>query len=178
MEQLRAAFEDNAAPAAPLSVEGAEATMTVLVPEDAAIPTQMPGQTAAGNVSIRKMSKAERDSIVSQMVAAYMLATVKEAFAVAPALSNIRIVAVRSTGVSAYGHRQGEVIAAARITRDALAGVQWQSVDALRILKDTSAELVLNERGATRALHPLDVSKEPELAGIIAVIDFDELGDA
>lgn len=177
MGQLAAAFEDNAAPAAPLSVDGAEATLAVLVPEEGAIPDQMPGVTAAGNPSLRKMTKKDHDAYVGVMVSGYLLATVKEAFAVAPGLESVRIIAVRSTGITAYGHHRGEAIAAAVIRREALAGVQWDSVSSRDILKDIAAELVLAERGANRALSPLDLSREPELAAVMEIIDFDELAE-
>jgi hypothetical protein len=32
-------------------------------------------------------------------------------------------------------------------------------------------------RGANRALSPLDLSREPELAAVIEIIDFDELAE-
>jgi hypothetical protein len=178
MQQLAAAFEDNAAPAAPLAVEGSEATVTVLVPEEHSIPDQMPGITAAGNPSIRKMTKKERDGLLGLLVSGYVLATVKEAFAVAPGLTSLRIVAVRSAGLSAYGQRRSEAMVAALIHREALVGVHWAKVDAHTVLKDVASEVILNERGANRALHPLDLSREPGLASIMDIIDFVDVGDA
>ena len=175
MQQLVAAFEDNAAPAAPLAIDGSEATVAVLIPGDDSIPDQMPGITAAGNPSIRKMTKKERDGLIALLVAGYVLATVKETFAVAPGLTSVRIVALRSAGMSAYGTRRGEAVAAALVPRAALAGVLWTQVDAHAVLKDVSEELVLNERGSSGALAPIDLSNEPDLARIVAEIDFEDL---
>lgn len=177
MTQLASAFEDNAAPAAPLSVLDDEASITVLIPDESSIPDQMPGYTAAGNLSIRKMTKKDHDELYALLVCGYILATVKEAFAVSPSLASVRIVGVRSTGKSAYGMRRGEAIAAASIERRALSGVHWNSVDARTILQDVSAELLLVEKGATRALQPLNLAAEPWLADLLQVIDFDELGE-
>lgn len=177
MDQVASAFEDNAAPAAPLAVEGSEATLTVLVPDERSLPGQMPGVTAAGNPSIRKMTKAERDGYSHLLVCGYLLATVKEAFAVAPGLTSIRILAVRSAGISAYGERRGEAMAAAVIQRTALDGVRWKEVNASVILMDVASQLILNQRPPSPGLRPLDLDKEPEIAAIMERIDFDDLGE-
>ncbi|WP_337001319.1 MULTISPECIES: hypothetical protein [unclassified Microbacterium] len=178
MDQLGSAFEDNKAPAAPLGVDGSEATLTVLIPGEHTMPEQVPGHTAAGNVSIRKMTKRERDELYTLLVAGYLLVTVKEAFAVAPSLTSVRIVAVSSAGRSAYGKRRGHAVAAAVISRESLIGVHWSTVDARTVLGDVASELLLNERGANKVLHAIDLSTEPELDAIMSAIDFDELGDA
>ncbi len=57
---LSEAFEDNEAPAAPIAVEGDEVSLTVLVPTDSAVPERMPDTTPAGNLTLRKLPKAER----------------------------------------------------------------------------------------------------------------------
>lgn len=178
MDQLGSAFEDNAAPAAPLAVEGSEATLAVLVPDERSIPDQMPGVTAAGNPSIRKMTKAERDDFAHVVVCGYLLATVKEAFAVAPGLTSIRILAVRSMGISAYGERRGEAMAAALIQRAALDGVHWKEVNASVILHDVASQVIVNQRPPSPVLYPLDLDKEPEISAIMNSIDFDDFGEA
>ena len=52
----------------------------------------------------------ERPSDVNALILSYVLATVKEAFAVAPGLTRVRIVALRSTRIDAYGKSGVEAI--------------------------------------------------------------------
>jgi hypothetical protein len=65
-----------------------------------------------------------------------VLATPKQAFAVAPRVSDLRIVVLRSTQADTYGNVRAEAIVAARIARAALSGVQWTTADALTILNE------------------------------------------
>lgn len=62
-----------------------------------------------------------------------MLATVKEALAVAPALTGANVVALRRTGQDAYGNARIDAILAAHFTRSALRGIQWAQADALQV---------------------------------------------
>jgi hypothetical protein len=173
--QLADAFEDNEAAAAPVGVNGDEVTIVVLLPGDNAVPERMPSTTAAGNLSLKKMTKKEHDAFYAMLAAGYVLVTAKEAFAVAPALGAVRIVAVRGTGTNAYGKKKGEALLATKIRKDATAGVQWTTVDAATVLNDISDELLVNQKGVNKTLSALDLAKEPDLAEVVASIDFDEL---
>jgi hypothetical protein len=175
--ELAKAFEDNEAAAAPLGVSDSEATLVVLLPGEDAIPAKTPSITRAGNPSLKNMTKRDHDLFYNVLAAGYALVTIKEAFAVAPSVDSVRIVAVRAIGTDAYGAKKGEVLVAARIRRERLADVQWASVDAPTILADIADELVMNQKGAAKTLTPLDLTKEPELAQVVAAIDFDELDE-
>lgn len=174
--QLATAFEDNDAAAAPLGVDDGEATIVVLLPGADAVPERLPSTTAAGNLSLKKTTKKEHDAFYGVLAAGYTLVTVKEAFAVAPALQSVRIVAVRGTGIDAYGRKRGEALLAARIRREKLDGVQWATVDAPTILNDISDELEVNQKGAAHTMTALDLAAEPELAKVVDLIEFEELG--
>lgn len=173
MSQLAAAFEDNEAPAAPLEVHETSASLTVLIPDESALPSHAVGTTPSGNVSLRKMPKGQRDELYGQLVSGCVLVTVKEAFAVAPAVEEIRIVAIRRNGLSAYGEQRVEALLAAVIDRSALYGVLWESVDARTILRDVAREMLVNEKGATRALQPLDLAGEQDVSGLLGVVDYE-----
>lgn len=177
LHQLATAFEDNEAAAAPLGVADGEATLVVLLPGDESLPDRTPTTTAAGNIGVKKTTKRDHDLFYNALAAGYTLVTVKEAFAVAPALRSVRIVAVRGAGTDAYGKKRGEALLAARIRRERLVGVQWSQVDAVTILADVSDELVLNRKGVNKTLMPLDLTREPELLSVIDSVDFDELDD-
>jgi hypothetical protein len=98
-----------------------------------------------------------------------VLATPKQAFAVAPRVSDLRIVVLRSTPADAYGKVRPEAILATRIARAALNGVQWTKADALTILNEISSELVTRIAGPSKAFASLDLKTEPEIARLIHV---------
>jgi hypothetical protein len=171
--QLAGAFEDNEAPSAPISVAGDEASLVVLVPAETAVPERMPGTTQAGNLTLRKLPKAERASLYVLLVAGHVLVTLREAFAVAPGINAARVIVLRNGGTDAYGKIRLECIMAGRWTRPSFNGVRWQEADAGTILQDTASELVANIRRSQ--LLPIDLSREPEIATVLAGIDTAEL---
>jgi hypothetical protein len=130
---LSHAFHTSSANATPLSVWNAEAQLVLLIPDPAALPERYPTTTAAGNLSLKKFTKAELADLYKQLVAGLVLAAAKEAFAVAPGVNEIRIVAMRNTPADAYGKVRPEAILATQIVRPALNGVQWTKTDALTI---------------------------------------------
>jgi hypothetical protein len=140
-------FRSSSGNAAPLGVWDAEAHLALLAPDMADLPERHPATTAAGNLSLKKFTKGEMADLYKQLVAGLVLATAKEAFAVAPAVTNTRIVVVRDTPADAYGKIRPEAILAARVARAALNGVQWTKTDALTILNK------INQLRTTHAHH-------------------------
>jgi hypothetical protein len=167
---LSHAFQNSSANAAPLGIWDAEAQLALLAPDPAAVPERHPTTTAAGNLSLKKFTKGEMADLYKQLVAGLVLATAKEAFAVAPGVTDIRIVALRGTPTDAHGKVRPEAILAARIPRAALDGVQWTKSDALSILNEISSELLTRTTGPSKAFAPLDLKTEPEIARLIQVI--------
>ncbi len=172
---LAEAFEDNDAAAAPIGVEAGEASIVVLVPDTSAVPERRPTTTAAGNLSLKKLTKREVADLYKLMVCGYVLTTAREAFAVAPGLCSQRIIAVRTTAPDAYGHVHTEAVLAARFSRESLYGVQWDVADAATIVNDASDELQVKMTGPSQQLTALSMSAEPDLAAVIAAVDLDEL---
>jgi hypothetical protein len=164
---LSHAFQNSSAHAAPLGVWDAEAHLALLAPDPAALPERHPTTTAAGNLSLKKFTKGETADLHKQLVAGLVLTTTKEAFAVAPGLTEIRVVVLRNTPADAYGKTRLEAILAARLVRAALNGVQWTKADALTILNEISSELVTRIAGPSKAFAPVDLKKEPEVARLI-----------
>jgi hypothetical protein len=163
-------FQYSSAHGAPLGAWDAEAQLALLAPDLAAMPERHPTTTAAGNLSLKKFTKGEMADLYKQLVAGLVLATAKEAFAVAPSVIGIRIVAIRSTPADAYGKIRPEAILAARVARAALNGVRWTEADALTILNEISSELVTSIAGPSKAFAPLDLKTEPEIAHLIDVV--------
>jgi hypothetical protein len=168
---LAEAFEDNDAAAAPVGVVGDEASLVVWVPSPVDLPDRMPGVTDAGNVSLRKMTRRESADLYRLMVCGYVLVTIKEAFAVAPGLGAVRIVAVRRTTPDAYGRCETEAVLAARFTRASLQGVRWDDADSTAVVRDTADELTVRTQGASEELTALDLADQPDLAAAIAAVD-------
>jgi hypothetical protein len=172
---LAEAFEDNEAAAAPIGVAGTEASVVVLVPSQSAVPERRPELTAAGNLSLKKLTKRELADFYKLMVCGYVLATVREGFAVAPGLQHLRVVAIRNTGTDAYGKTRVEAVLAAGFARSALQGVQWATADAATVLNDTNEELTAHFAGPSKELTALDLAQEPDLAAVLAAVDLAEL---
>ena len=149
--------------------------MVILVPSTSAVPERRPTVTAAGNLSLKKLTKRESADFYKLLVCGYVLATVKEAFAVAPGLTHVRIVALRNPGTDAYGKARIEALLGARFARAALDGVQWASADAYVVVNDTSTERTARFAGPSKEFAALDLAAEPELAAVVAAVDLEEL---
>jgi hypothetical protein len=169
---LSHALQNSSVYAAPLGIWHAEAQLALLAPDVAALPERHPTTTAAGNLSLKKFTKGELADLYKQLVAGLVLTTAKEAFAVAPEVTDIRVVALRNTPADAYGKIRPEAILAARAARPALNRVQWTQADALTILKEISSELLVRTTGPTKAFASLDLKSEPEIAGLIDGVTF------
>ena len=168
---LEEAFEDNEVPAAAVGISGAELAVVAVVPSLEAVPERTASVTAAGNPSLKKMSKRDRVAIYNEFVAGSLLVTLKEAFAVAPGLQSARVAALRDDGPDAYGNPDLICLIAGRWTRDRLQGVVW-TTDASRILNDSSTELLLTQKGQAKELQPLDLTAEPDIAELLRATDF------
>lgn len=164
---LARAFEDNDAAASPVGVVDREVCLVVIVPPASDLPLRMPSTTRAGNLSLKKLSKTEAADIYKQLVFGHLLLTLREAFAVAPGLHSGRVVAVRASVVDAYGRGEPEIVAALRCTRDALVGVAWDQVDAVRVANDCCTDKLVLQKGVTRALQPLPLTEEPDLHALL-----------
>ena len=171
MEVLARTFEDNLAVAAPLGVNGAEVSLLVVVPGPAALPSRQPAITAAGNLSLKKLTMRESAALYKAIVGGHALATVRETFAVAPRIASARVVVARQGGADTFGVARPEVLLAATFTRD-LDAVRWATADAWQVIQDASDQLVAVEKGVTRGLVPVDLSKEPALADVLGRVDF------
>jgi hypothetical protein len=172
---LAEAFEDNEAAAAPVGVTDQEVSIVVLVPSVEAVPERKPTTTAAGNLSLKKLTKRESADFYLLLVAGHVLVTLKEAFAVAPSIATGRIVAIRPTGINAYGATKTECILAAHVTREAMTGIRWPDVNAATVLNDATSELLVNLKGVNKELTAMGLSGEPDITAVLAAVDMEEL---
>jgi hypothetical protein len=170
-ETLTAAFEDNEAPAVVAGVDCGEVVLMVLVPADDVVPERMPSTTSAGNLSLRKMTKAQRNAFYLSVVFGHLLATVRETFAVAPGVSSARVVAVRWSPADSYGRRKLECVFACVLARTSLSGIQWKSASAPEIVRDAAVAVLMNSRSGD--LRPVDLTNEPDITRLIDSVQFE-----
>jgi hypothetical protein len=173
LETIEEAFEDNEAPAAAVGVEGSELALVMLAPDPSVVPDRMPSTTQAGNLSLRKITKTDAMGYYRQLVCGHVLATLREAFAVAPAVTAARIVVVRRT--VAPSAATVECLLATHVRADALTSIDWRGASAGEILTEAADELLANLRGRTQEFAPVDLRNEPQLRTILGAIDLDEL---
>ena len=96
MSVLTEAFGDNEAKAAVLDVKGDAVSVMVAAPDLTVLPERDWSFTSAGNLSVKKMTAKDRDSYYFDLVFSQLVATLNEAFAVAPGISEINLVLVRN----------------------------------------------------------------------------------
>jgi hypothetical protein len=171
---LAEAFDDNEAPAAAVAVHGDELALVVLVRADDVVPERMPARTQAGNLTLRRLPKADRAALYTTLVLGQLLVTLREAFAVAPGVMAVRAVVLRHAGGDAYGNPRLECLLAGQFSRSSFDGVRWGEADAGTIVEDTANELLVNQRTG-KGLQPLDLRQEPEIQDLIAHVDVGEL---
>lgn len=171
---LAAAFGDNEATAAVVGMAGSEVSLVMLAPDESVVPERLPSLTDAGNLSLRKLPKADRSAIYLEVVLGHLLVTLREVFAVAPALTAARVVVLRRAASNAYGQPGVDPIVAGRWEKAAFDGVHWSSASAVTIARDTASELVLNQ-GRTLELRPLPLTAHPDLANLIGRVDIEDL---
>lgn len=174
MSALGSALQDNDAESAPVGVEDDIASVVVRVPDAETLPQRIPGTTAAGNLSLRKATKTQWNSLYTEMVAGYVVVTAKEVLAAIPSVREASVVAVRRTAPDAYGERQAEALMAARFTRESLDGVLWEQADALQVVTDASTEHVIDHKGVVQEMQALDPDEHPDIAAALVVIDLDD----
>jgi hypothetical protein len=167
MAVLEDAFEDNQSPAAPLDVDGGRASVVMLFPTTSAIPEQKPARTPTGRPTLRKRNKTEIHDLYAKSLASAVLATAKEAFAVAPSLTEATVLVVRKDDRAGNATDYLSAIYAATFTRTHLDALGWASVDPVHELY-TAPGALLKRKGSTGQIVPIDLKNEPELESVLS----------
>lgn len=175
MSFVNASFEANDSKAVAAGVAGDEISLISQVPQLEQVPDKTLGVTEAGNPSLRKATKSDRHALYKTIVAGYIIVTVKEAFAMAPSIQRVRIVAGRRTPEDAYGRTLIEPLVAAWFTRTNLNGIRWEQTTAIQILNDASDELIVAEKGTIKELIPIDLKKHPKLTDLAHSASLNEI---
>ena len=93
---IEQAFADNEAPAAAIDCDGDRTTVVMqFVQPEAIVPERKPAHTPTGKRTLKKRTKTEVNALYLQALGSNVLATVKEAFAVAPGTNVVQMLVVR-----------------------------------------------------------------------------------
>lgn len=161
LEVLNDALADNAQPSAVVDYRHGEASVVIWAPPFEQTPTRHPDLTPAGNPTVRTYTKSERNALYRRWLAGHVVVTLKEVFAVAPSVLQVRSVVVRPATTHGYeillaGVHSRQVIETANYAADGAEEI-WQRGTHLRVVTG----------GRTQELLPLDLGDEPDLRALL-----------
>ncbi|HEX5493967.1 MAG TPA: DUF4236 domain-containing protein [Mycobacteriales bacterium] len=163
---LEAAFEDNASPAAPIDCAGVTATVVVLFGTPKAVPERKPATTPSGRPTLHKRTKTERNQLYAAALGSTVLATVREALAVAPGLKEIRVLVVRKDPAAPSPEEYLTAVYAGRFPRDWIDRLNWPRLDPAEQLL-LAPDALLRRRGSAGEIAPLDLTAERDLNSVL-----------
>ena len=161
MEALETAFADNDSEAfcvdADTDERGRFATIVVCFGTASMVPERTTGRTPTGRLSAKKRTKTDRNAVYVQALGSTVLATVKEAFAVAPSVERIDLLVLRRDPEAARPADFITPIYAAEFERSRVKQLRWRSLDpGVELLTATSARF--QRKGAAGDVAPIDLS--------------------
>lgn len=166
---LEDAFEDNEAPAAATGLDGATVSLIMRFPDiEGVVPEAKPDLTPTGRPTVKKRPKGERKALYFGALFSHALATVKEAFAVAPALTEATILVIE--GQEDRSFPAVRPLFAARFDRGELADVPWETANAAEIVDAKSESALANMGGRAGEIRTLDLRGEPLLRETVVQI--------
>ncbi len=162
---LEQAFADNESPAAPLDCEGNRTTVVMqFIQSEAIVPERKPALTPGGKRTLKKRTKTETNALYLEALGSHVLATVKEAFAVAPGIDVVQMLVIRREVDKKHA---GELAA---IYVGEFDRAQYESASGSRSpgrALALASEAVLNLKGKTEQVAPIDLSDQPELQQVL-----------
>jgi hypothetical protein len=166
---LEAAFADNASPAAAIDCSGEQITVAMRFPTpEQIVPEKKPDHTLRGKPTLKKRKKGEINQLYLESMASNVLATVKEAFAVAPGTNSVQIVVIRR---ETEGKQASEFapIYVGEFAREGL--VTTAGGPGLLGTVSDAAEADLNLTGQAQRVDPLKPAEHPELEELLAQLN-------
>lgn len=174
-EAVNTAFADNPAAGCAVGVSGSTLSIVMRQQDIDSLPSQTPGVTSAGRPTLKALTKKDRIGWWLTILCSNLVATAKEAFAVAPGITEISIAVLSRMpdtlrlGVVAYG----------TWTRSAIESTPWRSPeDAYRVFdigRDISCSVRTTASGAlSTVVRPLDIAGSPELTQLLDVSAVDD----
>lgn len=164
---LEQAFADNESPAAPIDCDGERTTVVMRFSSpEAIVPERKPAQTPGGKRTLKKRSKTETNALYLEALGSNVLATVKEAFAVAPGTKVVQMLVIRREADKKHA---GELVAIyiGEFDRHRYASGNFGTPGAALV---SAPEAVLNLKGKTEQVAPIDLSERPDLQQVLAQV--------
>ena len=122
--------------------------------------------TPSGKPTLHKLTKTERSELYRGWVFSNILATAREALAVAPKIEAVTIVVLQREAPTPCGEHPLSAVYVGTLTRDQCARIAWNTRAAVNAVLD-AGDLLIQAKGQTKSLVPLDLSGRPDLASIV-----------
>lgn len=164
---LEQAFADNEAPAAPIDCDGERTTVVMQVSQpEAVVPERKPARTPGGKPTLKKRTKTETNALYLEALGSNVLATVKEAFAVAPGTQIVQMLVIRRETDKKHAEELVAVYVG-EFDRNRYA-VSNRGAPGSALV--SAPESVLNLKGKTEQVSPIDLSERPDLQQVLAQV--------
>jgi flagellar hook assembly protein FlgD len=165
LEALERAFEDNQVAAVPIDCVDGAVSIVMLFPDSGQLPEKKPAVTPTGRQTVHTRTKTERGALHAQSMASHILATIREALAAAPAIERVTVLTVERTD-AVGGIDTLSAIAVTGFEREQVERFNWERLDPLATIQAATL-CMLNPKGRTGELAPLDLRHEPEIATVL-----------
>lgn len=161
---LKKAFADNEAPATAIECDGNRTTVVMRFSEpEGIVPERKPARTPTGKRTLKKRTKTEVNALYLEALGSNVLATVKETFAVAPGTEIVELIVIRRE----TDKKNNGQVAAIYFGEFHRAGYEGATPGhpgkALHLVPGA----MLNLKGKTEQVAPLDLKERPELAALL-----------
>jgi hypothetical protein len=164
---LNRAFEDNEAPATAIRCDGSRTAVIMRFPApEAIVPERKPARTPTGKRTLKKRTKTEINGLYVEALGSNVLATVKEAFAVAPGTESVQLLV--GCRVTERGAERVAPIYGGEFDRERF---EHHAPSAPGTVLALAADSMLNLKGKTQQVAPLDLSERPDLAALLADLE-------
>lgn len=173
IDTVNAAFADNASAAAALSVDNAALTVLMIQPTAEELGDQKATLTPGGKPTIARMTKTEQRQLWTACTLSRAIATIAEAFSVAPGIQRVNIAVVSPQFPTAKTYN---LIVAGEAQRRYFCGAQWPSqVGPADLARGGNFVADVDRFGALTAI---PTANDPRLRALIdgvnGVIDHDD----
>jgi hypothetical protein len=138
------------------------------VPPESIIPERKPARTPTGKPTLKKRTKTEINALYLQALGSNVLATVKEAFAVAPGTDVVQILAIRQENDKKHAG-EWAAIYVGEFDRAPFAAPSGSRDPAGSLIHASDA--VLNLKGKTEAVSPIALKDRPGLTNVLTAIE-------
>jgi hypothetical protein len=163
---LEDAFADNEAPATPVDCQDGRVTTLMLIDGPDAVPERVPHVTPTGKPSSRKLSKTERNELYLGWTSSNLLATTREAFAVAPSIDAVTVVVLRRDPMTPFGEKPLSAIYAGTLSRGQSDRIVWNQPEALDAIFHAD-NLLIETKGRTKELVPIELESHRDLEEMV-----------